>query len=397
MTKTKKVKKSQYTYVKVKKPKWWATPLIFLMMICVGINVFVAYLAFFAPSKLIKLTLQIDDLVEQETGNTIAPICEVNYFSNEDGSGVEAFELRFNYFVAFDQNTVYSSGVQMINPQYFASTYKLQLFQGKVHVKLNLVDACYYNTDGVGTEGETSFSVSDPMTDITSNDFGFLISVGDERIQLKFKGEQEIDGLTVQNQVITMVGYPYYDINYFTAQLCDTVKTMPKDEEGRVTFAMQNYFDFYKDNGNGVFTKIDTDSPDWLNIIEAQISQYLTIQYTTHANGLTESSESLFKIVQNDPNWSLYGATGTNYEFGKQIINLTQNDLIYTQIGTSGTYRYGLSESLINEYSGQNVLFKIEIDSSILADHGITIFTHDATITLANTYKILINNLEVSI
>lgn len=408
MKKTKKVKKSntkKTDYRKDQKQRIKKVLMITLAIIltfCIFADLYGAYLAWFAPQSNIKVTVAVNDLTTAED-ESLTPIVEINYFANATGDGLEVFELKLNYFTGIDRITTYSTGVQYINPKIDAS-YLFGEYDGidttKNYYKLNWNNETYnYNNDG-----QISFLASEPIN--TENQY-FLITIGDELVQMKFKGIQDQEEFnTIINEQSWLFGlfksysfaeqYWKYDADYFSADLYESIKTLPLDTNGNVTFKLQNLFDFSKDDGTGKFVKIEDSSQEYFELLDVDFNNYFTIQINTHSNGLIVAEDSLFGIVRNKPNFNLYGPLGIPYLFNMVVINLTEQDLNYTQIGSSNIFNYGIKESTIEQYAGQNVIFVIDIDTEILEESNILIWQNDGTITENNTYKVFIDGVDMT-
>jgi hypothetical protein len=408
MKKTKKVKKSntkKTDYRKDQKQRIKKVLMITLAIVltfCIFADLYGVYLAFFAPQSNIKVTVAVNDLTTAE-GESLTPIVEVNYFANATGDGLEVFELKLNYFTGIDRTTTYSTGVQYINPKIDAS-YLFGEYDGidttKNYYKLNWNNETYnYNNDG-----QISFLASEPINVV---DQYFLITIGNELVQMKFKGIQDQEEFnTIINEQSWLFGllksysfakqYWKYDADYFSADLYESVKTLPLDTNGNVTFKLQNLFDFFKDDGEGQFVKIEDSSQEYFELLDVDFNNYFTIKINTHSNGLIDAEDSLFGIVRNKPNFNLYGPLGIPYLFNMQVINLTEQDLNYAQIGASNIFNYGIKESTIEQYASQNVIFVIDIDTEILEASNILIWQNDGTITGNNTYKVFIDGLDMT-
>ena len=87
-----------------------------LLSVCVGINVWYLYIYLYGMDKVVSSTFEVGLQTLADDSETRYFI-EVNYLSNEDGNGVELFEIKFNYMFDEDQNAfsfVHQSKVMVV-------------------------------------------------------------------------------------------------------------------------------------------------------------------------------------------------------------------------------------------------------------------------------------------
>lgn len=164
---------------------------IAFMSFCILADGLYLAIKYFFPTKMVSTTFNVGNLTKKnEDGESkvIAPIFEINYYANEDGSGVELFDLKLNTLKNEESEAVFSTGLQIVGGDEKIDAKWIQFshydnFWGtycerKYKLKFNS-SIYYYNVDG----NNASYIASLPIED----DDYFLITIGDELFRMHIR------------------------------------------------------------------------------------------------------------------------------------------------------------------------------------------------------------------
>ena len=262
---------------------------------------------------------------------------EINYFENTKANGVQALEYRWNYYTdtliptteegietakdnattdnKFDEQklfdnlfkTVYSSGLQMIGDVKFdLIRYKEPAFVfGDFAYCTKPANPYYYNTSN-----GTSYSAINNL-DYTDS---WIIDFGSSKL-----------GRIVQDKELELVNeHPFgkteyrMDINKFMLDAYECVQSLKYGKQV-IMFDLSDYL---------VFEYFSTEDLKFHRPTVDEQHLYINILVNKSANGMINSSQSLFGIVSDDANWTYDGVVASDYWTTKTEITITEANFI---------------------------------------------------------------------
>ena len=162
--------------------------------------------------------------------------------------------------------------------------------------------------------------------------------------------------------------YNNFNIDYFAYLVYNMVVTAPAGTNGYNIFPFEDIFKYYKIE-NEVFTEIKTDDTD---LVQNKIKSYYNAKIEVYDDGLKKSSDSLFKVAHNSPNYTVENfEDNLNVFTGKEIINLDIYAFDLVKI-KDNFYALKLKDEILNMYikKSKSICFSINIDVSILKNQG---------------------------
>lgn len=357
-----------------------------LFIICAGLLVWLMYYYLFLNGQITISTAYLD---KASYSDETKFFMEINYYSNEKGNGEEVFEIKLNYYTdtripeieedgQYGTKYMYSTGAQFIGGVEYSwnkGVSFLNLFSGKQDHKYTLLDGYYYDTE----MGGTSFT-----------------SLKNEKLVDQDKWIYDINGELCLIQPIKLnhdvVDYwdlwvahvTNRDISYFILQIYNTVKSL---DEGENIFALNlsEYFFVTLQNENGSFDSEPTDDVNYL---------YSNIKVNVNSNGMISSDQSIFGIVEENSNWSLYGENSENYWQVKVEQNLTAND--FNVIFKDGAYYLKMKtecEEYLKTFNYLNLIITLDLDNIQVATVNVDVLGFDESLYNAfDVYKLILNS-----
>lgn len=372
-----------------------AATLVFL--ICAVICVWWFVIFKYGPDVEISNTFNVP--MQQATDGTQRPVLELNYFKNTTGNGLEALEIKYNYFTDETQSLFTSQGLQYVETEKGAGLkwdFKPDLKAGLSYVgekniflttwekEFNAWGRFNPTSDHINYSSLDNFAKPAGSADPINNKSYFKIQIGEDLYMMKFKDtNRPFEGQPYS--VVQKADYEYYVLwsylhkhNYFVAYdhewlsmaLYDLVKSTAAGQNSVNYFELGDYFTYYKWDGAKY---VDT-TPAETAKVKANMKSYYSIKITTHADGLHRANQSMFKAVLGSPNYNANGDySSDDYFTGKTIVSLSENDFDFVKV-TDGFYAAKLKSEFVKnyfEYKSQ-IALSIEIDLNVLAQKGIS-------------------------
>lgn len=376
--------------------------LAIVMMACIFVSGWFVYVYFFGVNKAASKTFAIRNLTLADGREK--SFIEIQYFSNADNSGVEAFEIVYNNFVDEDRDAFYSQGIQYVgSPSWgvvlgesvltYPDTTKFYKETGSWLAKNKYYrDYRSYTVSENITSMFNYQSYDDSGTWIAStnpldyNSFFKINFSGEENVALmRFKGFN-----TPQNSE-TYLGRSYkssgtyeyyyehyimYDPQFLSVLLYNSVKTLDYGFNNDVVFEFDNLFDYYHYNEDGQLEQITTETTIGNQIVDLDkikyfVRSYYDIHITTYEYGLQRAQDSLFKCVCGDSSYNTTGNYASNeYFVGKTIIDCDVYS--FERIGSGSNIVLSLSDDFIAYYEKfkNSIILNIEIDLDLLTSLG---------------------------
>ena len=217
----------------------------------------------------------------------------VNYYANEDGSGIEMYELRLNYYTDYKFQDVYSLGVQILNPNNMKFNANLDKIDNPLIGDSNLyfsytvdfkeTEVSYYNTDdGVSFDATETFNSRNVPYIINIEDKPYAFNFNKENTELKstnWYGKKTYENFTS-------------NFDYFLYKIYDST-THITDGDGiykNLKLELNDVFNLYEYNST-------TGKFDILNTMFGYDVDYVSFKVNYHKRGAMTHSDSMFKQI----------------------------------------------------------------------------------------------------
>ena len=388
-----------------------------------GMDAWWMYIYKFAPDKVTSNTFNLSNLTTAD-GSVTKNFVEINYKRNDDQSGRELFELKFNYFTDENHETIFSQGMQYVgksNDSKLEWKYYKDNSQTK-GVWLNGTAGWYNGNDNYGywggyktNEEDTEIfnyqSSNDYKTTLVSsndllNDNRFKVTIGEDNFLMGFKGSNA--EMTPENFQYKEKGdyhfylvygkqdikfyYSYYDVNYFAYLLFNAVKTLPAGTNETTLFEFGDIFDYYKESEiPNVYEEVAVDKTNCPKIIN-DMKSYYGIKVNVTADGAKKANDSMFNCIAGNSNFNLTGDYSSDtYFYGRSIIDVTIYDFDLVKI-EEAYFALKLKQDFLDEYLQYKgkIRLNVVIDTTIDEVKNLTYvgFTNDSGLdyfTIENT------------
>ena len=396
-----------------------------LLVLCLSIDVWYGYILLFGKEKIVSKTFKVSTLTLADGSQEY--MLEVEYFANKDGSGYEALEIKYSYFLDESRDDTYSQGYQYVAdkgyPIEFNGLAGEVLFKEKEPFRtegsLWWKDK-FYNCQvpTVPTDNITTYpymSSADGFVKSTNpidSDSYLKIQIGDDLYAMQFKGANKYDevGNLIENTPMssdlrcgssisfgelgadtTYYYHTVYDVHHFSRLLYEAVKSEKLGQDSEVVFEFGNLFNYYKFNQEtGTYDENRTNYDDTIKI-QTDIKSYYSIRVRTHEYGLSKASDSLFGSVLGNQS---YNATDNyandSYFIGRTAVDCGINSFDFVTIEDNNV-ALKLSQSFIDYYSiyKSQIVLSVNIDLDLLENLGYNFvgFTSDNGLNNFDIYQ----------
>lgn len=376
--------KNQLSFAeKVKRGFFYAYTPIFI--ICLFLLCWLMYYYLFLSNKITISTAYLDkaSYAEDETF-----FIDINYYSNRAGNGEEVFELKFNYYTdtripdkqedgSYGTKYMYSTGIQLINGIKTKSIQKDgigAIFSGKMHEYYTITNGYCYDTE----MGGNSFGSLNRQTLLDQDKW--IFDIDGQLCLIQTKGDV--------NSFMNLWIQHILDINtsYFIMSLYNTVKSL---EVGENIFELNlsEYFFVTLQNEDGSFNTKPTDDVNFL---------YTNIHVNVSDQGMIRSNQSMFGIVEDDADWSLYGTSSDSYWQVRTEYDLYFND--FSVVYEEGCYYLKIKNvclEYLKPFNYIDITINLDLDNIYISGVKINVSGFDKT-TYDNIeiYKLKLNSTE---
>ena len=349
-----------------------------IFVICLLLLCWLMYYYLFLDSKISITTAYLDDATYSDDE---VFFMEINYYSNENGNGQEVFEIKFNYYTdtripeqdedgTFDSKYMYSTGAQFLGGIQTKKKAKSTFTTYTQYYSLQ--NGYYYDTE----MGGTSFSSLKNQSIIDQS--SWLYDINGKLCKIWTRGNVQT------GKTLWVKDYIKIDTSYFILALYNTIKSL---DEGENIFALNlsEYFFVTLQDSDGTFGTTPTDDENYL---------YANIKVNINKNGMINANQSLFGIVEEDSDWSLYGSNSDEYWQVRTEYNLTLNDFIV--VSENQKFYLDIKQSCLNylkPFNYLNIIITINLDEVKVASTQVDIqgFTQELYSSL-NVYKIVLHS-----
>ena len=300
-------------------------------------------------------------------------IFEINIYSNENDNGITLMEFQFNYFTTWKLELVdyRSTGVQTtinFNPNnYFGYELLLEEACGfDYHYNENFDDYSaqnmYEKTTGV------TWNASKIATGL-ERDKEYIIKIEDEAYTINLNGTY-----TKSEPLWGFLWDVENTYNRTWEQLIfSVINSASNTSQGEGTcYITPDFSDFFtvkKFNSEGVLEEHSE------GVLEEQVytdivDTYASVKVNFSKDGAYNSSQSLYGMIDNNPNFDLYGNNlDTDYWASSITYNLDAPDLDYRYSSSYSGYLVSLNQKLINKFNDMprtKINLVIDLDSDFV-------------------------------
>ena len=370
-----------------------------IVVFCVGICSWYAYIRIFYPDKIISNTYEVG--LQETTSGDAKPFIEVQYFTNENKNGLETFEIKFNYLLDEKQEHFYSQGLQFVADNKSSSIgfeYLIDESQtqgeemgGTSGWYTGSRQYAYYGTYRTKSGASTFNYMSQDdyeNTSISSNPLStqsaFKIQLGDDLFLMKFKGDK-IEKNELSFQYSEKAAYKFYLVfgydeihNYYTYSdpyffsylIFNSMESVSNGVNHNMVFEFGDLFNYYlyDENSNSYS---DTEYKNMDSVL-MEMQSYYSIRVTKSADGLQSAEDSLFKTVKGNSGFNLNGDYSSgDYFTGEAVFTADIYDFDFVKV-LNDSYVLKFKDSFIETYKNfKNTKLNIEIDLDILKNLNI--------------------------
>lgn len=376
----------------------------------------------YGPDKVVLNTFEFDT-IETLDGSESDYVIRIKYFSNENNNGLEALEINFSSFLDESQNKIYQQGIQVVikegkelglkyiqdsrqkidtiyngiwwNPLSWLSwTDRYNAFG---HYELQNCDVSYYqSSDNYQTTlGNQSYFADDGFIITLENEQG-----GNDTYLLRFRGSgifdhnlHSDDGYLVWPLLVRISEqnnyYFSYDINYFVSYVLETFNSVQSGSQGSTIVKFGEMFDYYVYEEGKSYTQMKTLENSKVDVINRT---FAGVYFEKSADGLQKATDSMFGQVNDSPSYNNTSDETLidDYLFGKNVVNLTENDFDYVLVSGT-TYHLKLSDSFIESFSSKKdkIILSVSINLDTFRQNETTFagFTADNGLSDFDVYE----------
>lgn len=383
---------------------WKITLMIILTLtfiVCATIDIWYLVILKEKDKHILSYTFEVGQQTLAD-GSASKYFIEVEYNSNEDGSGLEEFGIKFNYMLDENQTAFYSQALQYVANEGSSIQFKTytQVSVNKEKTKNNWLGWTttyldYVKSVGVlpedGIERFNYMSSDDYETPVLSTNpinenTAFKIQIGETLYLMKFKGavaQSEKYGL--KQNVFWGVNYKKYfdnyDVDYFAGVLFNSVKSLKNGTNRVIAFEFGDLFDYYELNPeSGKYDKkVD---PDKFKALTMDVKSYYSILVNKSASGVKSAGESMFNMVAGNSGYSDGSGNMQDYFIGRSIINVTLDNFTKVKLDDKNV-ALKLKDSFVADYEkySEKIKLNILIDLDKLEKLNFVGFTKDSQLS----------------
>ncbi len=385
--------------------KGWKITLTIILtltfIVCATIDIWYLVILKEKDNHILSYTFEVGQQTLAD-GSASKYFIEVEYNSNEDGSGLEEFGIKFNYMLDENQTAFYSQALQYVANEGESIVFKKYVTIGENTSKRKQVLAWvtryfnYTNKVGVfeedGVERYNYMSSDDYQTPVISSNpinpnTAFKIQIGNELYLMKFKGliaQTDDYGAKQHIPFITHYRkwYDDYDVDYFAGVLFNSVKSLKNGTNRVIAFEFGDLFDYYELNPeSGKYDKkVD---PDKFKALTTDVKSYYSILVNKSASGVKSAGESMFNMVSGNSGFNDGSANMQNYFIGRSIVPVTLDNFTKVKIDDNNI-ALKLKSSFVDDLEKYSEKIKLDIliDLDKLGKLHFVGFTKDSKLSL---------------
>lgn len=236
---------------------------------------------------------------------------EANYYSNDAKNGIELQELNFNYFMDY---TLTSDAYRSTGMQYLGDYSTSQMINYDPNNSINPAFTYYDTVDGITYNGYND--VNGSLNTLLNRKSSFIIKIDNRAFSIQLTGSyKDYFFLWFYNTAY----YEYGDVfdSVFTA--------IENNSKGYgdyyIVVDLSEFFSIKEyDTKTGKFK-----SDDVTDIIK----NYAVLKFHYYENGAKNSTQSLFGLIENNPNHGMNEVIDTTYWKAKPVYTYTESSDVF--------------------------------------------------------------------
>lgn len=413
---------------------------VLLIVACGIVDAWYIYLAMYAPDKMTSQTVNIGT-IETDTGDK-AYMWEVDLFTNANQNGLKCLEIKSTYFTDENKKSLYSQGLQYVADSVDGDIdwYTFDEFLADVNSddknirneaqdKADLTSHRMFKTGALWWYKEYTASYYSPTLEVGTSKYEYqslsgsawtgstnplsmasyltIETANKEMLYMQFKGDNysevaSIDEFQSDPRKIGEFGninyYHNYTVDCFAYSMYESVKNLPAGTNGTFVFEFGDNFKYY-DVDPTTSTGEEIQSLDY-DLVKNEIKSYYTIKVNVSADGIKNSSQSMFGLLHGSPNYSVAGDTTTSdYFAGKTLIECSVEDFQLVKV-SGQKVALKLKDSFIEQYKpyAHSIALCVTIDNDAFEERNLEYigFTADSGLENFEIFEINIINQEVA-
>lgn len=361
---------------------WKITLTIILTLtfiVCATINIWYLVVLKEKDKHILSYTFEVGQQTLAD-GSSSKYFIEVEYNSNEDGSGLEEFGIKFNYMLDENQTAFFSQALQYVAGEgskiQFKTSSPIEVNEEKTRsnwIGWSTVYLDYIHSVGVLPEDNIErfnyMSSDDYKTPVLSTnpinkDTAFKIQIGETLYLMKFKGlVARSDSYGLKRYVFwgtkQRKDFDNYDVDYFAGLLFNSIKSLKNGTNRVIAFEFGDLFDYFEYNSeSGKYDKkVD---PDKFKALTTDVKSYYSILVNKSASGVKSAGESMFNIVAGNSGYSDGSADMQDYFIGRSIVPVTLDNFTKVKLDENNI-ALKLKDSFVADFEKYSEKIKLEI------------------------------------
>lgn len=369
---------------------------LFSIISCVCICIDIVFFIFLFTQPDLKVNSSFNAGEMEDSTGVKRNFIEVLYYKNEDNSGLELFEIKFNYFTDESKSNYFSQGLQYVasdvDKEISFDVYSNLNYEKEDDLIKKVMWWNYYNRNewcsfvcGSNTmrydyQSADDFETTAGSTNSIDFDSSFLIELPNSGMFLmEFKNDEHRKDCELYKFVEDTSSEwnwftsNFYDTTYYLADdytklvylLFNAVSSMPAGTDNSKIFEFGNMFNYYQyDEESKTYSEVAVTGEDLIKV-EDEVKSYFSIDVKVVSSGAKVSSDSMFGQIKGSSTFNLTGDyVEQDYLYGRQVISLNEEDFIVVDDEVNGSYTLKLSDDFIKFY----YLYKDDIVLNIVID-----------------------------
>ena len=366
-----------------------------LVILCIAsliVTGLFVYYRYIDPSQTIGVN-NIDDQValdyEEYTGDLTESeiqeledrkLFEVNIYTNENMNGVTLVEFQMNYFTSWrlELTDYRSTGYQLVANIGPATNYTYNLIFNSLYgfeYNYNENFDSIFSSNLYEKTTSVDWSANGPTNTGFSRDKEYIVKIKDEAYSINLN--------KTYTKSEPLWGFLWNVENTYNRTwdqlIFSVINSAANTSQGEGTcYITPDFSDFFtvkKFNSEGVLEE---------QVYTDIVNTYASVKVNFSKDGAYNSSQSLYGMIDNNPNFDLYGNNlDTEYWASSITYNLDTSDLDYRYSSSYSGYLVSLNQKLINKFNDMprtkiNLVIDLDSDFVTSGNYNIVGFDYNA-------------------